>query len=440
MPSPPRARAFAVSPHNSTESPSGHDAAALTQQNDKRNFWALATYLILLRTGWVFKTESIIMPAFLDFIAGPGWIRGVLPLLNRFGHSVPALLLARRIKILPRKKFALFFVTLGMAAMFLLLSIVLWIGDSPQGTAITCFFLVVYGLFFCFNGVSNLSNSTLHGKLLAANRRGHLMLVATTVGGLLSIIAASSFLGRWLAMPGGGFHYLFGFTGLVFFVSSVCALGLSEQPDNHTEPACGLRQVGLNAISLLRQNIHFRRLATVAFMFSTVQILFPHYQAIARQCFGLGLNQLVIWVVIQNAGTALFSIFAGPLADKRGNRIVMRVLMFVLAINPALAAGLSLREAVDPKWFWLIFLMIGITPITYRILLNYTLELCSPEDHPRYLSTMSLCVSAPFLLSPLIGYTIDMVGFAPVMLCGSVLLVAGGFLTFRLHEPRNDNR
>ena len=36
---------------------------------EARNFSVLTLYQILLRTGWIFKTESIIMPAVLDTIA-----------------------------------------------------------------------------------------------------------------------------------------------------------------------------------------------------------------------------------------------------------------------------------------------------------------------------------------------------------------------------------
>ena len=39
------------------------------------NMLVLAAYLIVQRVAWVFKTESVIMPAFLDTIAGAGWLR-----------------------------------------------------------------------------------------------------------------------------------------------------------------------------------------------------------------------------------------------------------------------------------------------------------------------------------------------------------------------------
>ena len=75
--------------------------------HQKHNFFVLVVHQVLMRTGWIFKTESIIMPAVLDWLGGTGLLRGCLPMLNRFGQSVPPLLLSRRIKILGLKKSAL---------------------------------------------------------------------------------------------------------------------------------------------------------------------------------------------------------------------------------------------------------------------------------------------------------------------------------------------
>ncbi|MGH7200277.1 MAG: hypothetical protein ACREJB_06705, partial [Planctomycetaceae bacterium] len=59
------------------------------ESREPRNLAVLCLYQILLRVAWIFKTESVIMPAFLDLIAGAGWVRGCLPALNHIGQSLP---------------------------------------------------------------------------------------------------------------------------------------------------------------------------------------------------------------------------------------------------------------------------------------------------------------------------------------------------------------
>ena len=65
---------------------------------EPRNAAALAGNFVIGRIGWIFKTESVIVPAFVDAVAGPGWIRGLLPILNRLAQSMPPFLFARRVK------------------------------------------------------------------------------------------------------------------------------------------------------------------------------------------------------------------------------------------------------------------------------------------------------------------------------------------------------
>jgi hypothetical protein len=68
--------------------------------------------------------------------------------------------------------------------------------------------------------------------------------------------------------------------------------------------------------------------------------------------------------------------------------------------------------------------------------INYTLELTDPANHPRYVSTMGLCFAVPFVLSPLVGMLIDIIGFQPIFLAISATIGLGALLTFRMAEPR----
>src|SRR5258706_1242547 len=73
--------------------------------HERWNFLTLIVYQVLMRTGWIFKTESSIMPAVLDSFAAYGtpasalsWMRGTPPLLNRFCQSVPAVKVGHPLK------------------------------------------------------------------------------------------------------------------------------------------------------------------------------------------------------------------------------------------------------------------------------------------------------------------------------------------------------
>ena len=109
-------------------SPSSSDA----RPYEARNFWILVVYQVVLRAGWIFKTESVVMPHAADALEPTGLARGWLPLLNRLGQSVPPVLAARRVKNLPKKQRAFMATTASMTLCFLGLT-GLWIVPGAAG-------------------------------------------------------------------------------------------------------------------------------------------------------------------------------------------------------------------------------------------------------------------------------------------------------------------
>lgn len=413
------------------------------ESHERRNFVTLAVYQIVMRIGWIFKTESVVMPAVLDTITGGGpasgvW-RGFLPVFNRLGHSIPPLLFSRRLKVLPRKRSALMVCTLGMAAVFAALSCMWVVAAGEVASWMPPLFLACYAVFFIVTGLNNLAFGALQGKLVHATRRGRLMLAANGLGAVFAISAVAILLPQWLSPSGGEFESIFAFTAGCFAVAAGVLWLIREPRDDFSEPPAPVRKMFQAAWRLARQDRKFRRLAGIAMAFSSSLLLFPHYQALGRrEPLGLSFDNLMLWLIIQNTGTALFSLIVGPLADRYGNRLVLRLVLFGMTTMPLAA----IAAAATPSWgrplYPGVFLLIGLTPVGFKTLANYTLEICGPEDHSRYLSTLGLCYALPLLLSPAVGLVVESVGFNAVFASVSAIVGAGWAATFAMHEPRNE--
>lgn len=417
---------------------------------ESRNIFALVLYSVVFRFAWIFKTESVIIPRFLDVIDGSSFTRGWLPVLNRVGQSVPPLVLADRLRRRPYKKLSLQKTTAVMGLLMLALA-GLWLavgepvsGGNPLWIVATV--LALYVTFFAANGMNQLALGTLHGKLVRADRRGRLMARSGIFGSILAIIVAWFLLQKWLEpplkFPDSGFVLIFGFAGLGFLVASLFGLLLKEQADPADDSA---PQPVLTAFAeswqVYRGDRSFRRTARVAMLFMTLQLLFPHFQALARECWGetqVSGFHLMLWVIVQNAAVGLFSGMSGFIADRRGNRLAIRVQAFLAVLTPLLALVLTRLDPVTGlKWYWLVFLFLGLVPVTMKSFVNYSLELADTRRHPRYVSTMSLCFAVPFVLSPVVGWMIDVFAFEPVFAGMSGVIAVGGLMTFWMPEPRH---
>lgn len=242
-----------------------------------RNFFTIAFYQIILRTGWIFKTESIIMPAVLDSLGGAGWLRGFLPSLNRFGQSIPPLVAARTIKHLPQKKFAVMVCAAMMGVCFLGLSLLWTVAEGASWLKYA--FLGIYAVFFITVGLHQISFNTLLGKLIPAVRRGRLVAFSNLLGCLVAVACAAILLTRWLSVDGGAFEWLFGFAGGMFVIGSLALFIVREERDElPTAVAQPILEKFKAVGKTIRADASFARLCLISGCFGSSMMLFPHYQ------------------------------------------------------------------------------------------------------------------------------------------------------------------
>ena len=429
----------------STDSPITNESPDAVAPYRRRNFLSLMFYQVTVRCGWIFKTESIVMPAVLDLMGGGAVLRSWLPLINRCGQSIPPMLFASRVRSLRQKKWFALGCTAAMSVIFFILSGIWW---QTGGNAIwvPVAFLVLYALFFSCTGLNHLAINTLQGKLVRVRMRGKLLMGANVLGGFVALLLAGWLLPRWLEADRAQFEWIFAASAGFFALATLFLLCLQESPDSFPRERRGLGALLHDIGRTLREDDHFRGLAAVAFLFGCSMMLFPHYQNVGRGIMKLDLRHLVYWVMVQNGGTALFSLLVGPLADRRGYRAVLRVVLLPIVLAPLLTMVFSLSPATGASWFWLVFLMVGLTPVLIKAFQNYTLELAPRSEHPRYLATISLCIAAPMLFSPLLGLLIKWcqqaswcpasMAFHPAFALIMLLIFYGWIRTFSLFEPR----
>ena len=439
-----------------SDSQSSAEASSTDQPRDTqvvadepRNLIVLAAFNVTLRFSWIFKTESVLIPRFMDVIDGSGFVRGFLPVFNRFGQSVVPLFLADRLRRVPLKRRVLQATSTLMGACFVSLAALwYWLGEPVNGGApswLPIAFLTIYVIFFFVSGMNQLALGTIQGKLIRANRRGRLLAVSGVTGSVVSITLAWFLLQRWLEhplqLPDGGYVLIFGFAGVGFVLASLLTLPVREPADNECpSTARSAKQAVTDAWEIFRHDYAFRRAATVAMLFISVQFLFPHFQAFGRSRIP---NEeegfhLMLWVIAQNGAVGVFSWISGIIADRYGNRMAIRIQVFLCTLTPLMALFLISDLIYEGhKCFWLAFVFLGLVPVTMKTFINYTLELTDAANHPRYVSTMGLCFAVPFALSPLVGKLIDIVDFEPIFLAISGLIGIGALLTFRMSEPRH---
>ncbi|HMP80941.1 MAG TPA: MFS transporter, partial [Pirellulaceae bacterium] len=230
---------------------------------------------------------------------------------------------------------------------------------------------------------------------------------------------------------------VFVFAGALFIASGLAAAFFRESRDREEVGSHAVRSSWREAFELFRTDRNLRLLAWIAALSGSMMTLFPHYQALGRMRLGLGYDSLVPWIIAQNLGVALFSLPAGWVADRVGNRRVLKWLMFGLCTVPPLALWLSMQGGMGSAWFFIVFALLGLTPVSMRTFSNYTLELVDRRRQPHYLAVVSMAMAGPAVLASLaVGVLIDWAGFEIAFWLVTICQITAFYLTFRLIEPR----
>lgn len=287
---------------SANEEPVVQDEIAL---NEKHNLAVLVLNQIVFRIGWMFKTETVIMPAFLDAISGAGWIRGFLPVLSRLGQGIPQFFWASKLQDIQRKKWAFAWVVIGMSLTFGVLAIVNYVVAGNYPSWLAWLYLGLYFTFFVLGGLNNLSFGTLQGKLIRPTRRGALLWISSFFGTIPAIAITLWLMPGWLKSDPPSFDRIFAVVAVCLFISALIVLFVKEPADKTPSKRPKTDGTIREVIKVLRADANLRRLVMVVMLANSNMILFPHYQALAREVLGLGGGPILrfgLWYKVPASG------------------------------------------------------------------------------------------------------------------------------------------
>ena len=411
-----------------------------SQPHEKHNFMVFVVNQVLGRISWIFKNETVIIPRFFDLYTPLGVIRGFLPLIIGVGQSLPLFLIAYPVSKMTRKKGVFVLSAFGIAIPWIVLALILeW--THFVGHAIIAFFLVSHSLSWLMQGCNGLAMGVLQGKLIRVDQRGRLLAYDNSIGCLLAIAAFWLVMPHWLREGNTNYAWIFGTAGGFFGLSACASFYFRETPDWYSWESTGssasptLSKFLSSALMLVRYDRNIRILAVVIVLFYFARVLVPHYTVFGMRRLELAPENFFTIITVQNTANALGYWAIGNIADRRGNRIVLRMIIFIGASAPFVAIVIS-RLPMGANLYWFVYAFLGFFPTSYRVVMNYTIEMAPREKHAQYLGVMNLIQACSLIASPLIGLLIDGFSFESVFISCGILALSAALLTFRLTEPR----
>lgn len=411
-----------------------------------RNLILLILEGTIQRIGWVFKTESLVIPSVALELGASTALLGVFPAISRLLGFFPQVFYARIIDPLKKKKLMCILLTLGFAACWALIGqIFIWAPESlrtAEGRSyLLLIFILLYACGWIFQSGRMVATAAMRGKLIPVQSRGQLVGMGSLAGGL-----GSGIIVYWIIKPIiesqdrslASFGWLFVCVGIGFSVVAG-VLALVKEPER-TEPIPKQKLLDFlkNAIGDLKKDSNFRRAVVLNLCFVSAFTLMMFYTAYARSVIKPEeyLESVAAFLLVQVLTQAGFAPLMGWIADRAGNRRVLRITSVLSVMWPLSALFLGPLAHDNPMAYIPVYVITGLMLPAHPTMANYLLEIAPKGKQATYVGTSSAVMILAAIFPLVVGGLITWIGYRIVFGGLSVFLLLAVAMAFGLEEPR----
>ena len=361
------------------------------------------------------------------------WI-GLISAISGSGFFLPQLLAASWIQQMPIKRhYVLWLALVERLAVLALVPLCFLLGKTAPKALLISFFIgfAIHNFCMGFNGPAYFE---LVAKVIPPNKRGSMYGVAGGVGGLLSI------LGAWLAkylLKTYDFPINFSFcflAGFVILTITVLPIGFMDEPPSQTQARTSGFKYFRNAGKLFKMDSHFKRFVYSQLFVSAFEAILAFFTAYALDELGATAANVAEFTAVLMAGRMMGEPFWGYVADRRGNRLVLR-------INIGCAVAVTLLATVTPsiRLFYVVFALASFSQSGINIPgFNMTMEFAPPESLPTYMALRSSIIAPVRAVLPLIaGAVVGTIGYRSIFGWAALLTLIGWGFIWGVREPRH---
>lgn len=376
-------------------------------------------------------SPGLVLPWLLSSIGAPASLSGFLVPVSRGGSLLPQLAISGRIRKFSVRKY--FWVGAGLTqgiALLMMAFAALSLTGTIGGVAI----LLLLLLFSLASGIGSVSFKDVLAKTIPKGKRGTLLSVRATVGGVLALGAGliiNNYVGE--GEDAGIYATLLIAAAILWFLAAVLFFYIKEEPGATDGSRTALREAKEGWRLLSRQPAFARFVAARALLLS-VMLVIPFYSIFARDITGTEVSSLGLFVIANSLAMVLSSYFWGRFAD-RSSRLVMASGGFVGVAGAVLALSFLILpdDLHTPYIFSGVFFIAGFAHAGIRMgRKTYLVDAAPEKERPLYVAVSNTLVGFITVLSAVLGFLADLMGVEWLIGLFALLMGAGVILSLTL--------
>lgn len=381
-------------------------------------------------------SPGLVLPWILGAVGAPASLVGLLVPIRRAGALLPQLAIAGRIRARSRRKW--YWVGAGAVQALSLLAMIpaiLLLPPLPAGLAIIGSLTV----FSMASGIGSVAFKDVMAKTIPRGRRGRMLGLRATGGGLLALVAAGA-LHLWVAEDDSLAPYviLLLAAGVLWLVASLLFAAIREF-DGATAGGRHALEEARAGLHLLRTEPAFTRFVLTRSFLLAAQLAVPFYALQAQSVAGIEATNLALLVMSASLAAVLSAPFWGAFSDASARRVMVAGGLWSGAtVAFALGAGFGPEGWIGILLFCGVFLSSGFAEAGVRLGRKTYLVDGAPEDQrPLMVAVANTVVGGMYAVAALLGLLADSTGVEVVLILLGVMALAGTILALTLPEAES---
>lgn len=394
---------------------------------------------------------TIVLALFVSQISDSNLLVGLVPVLATGVWFLPQLVASGITQGRPRTLIYGVWASIIRAIAIALLGVVGFLVADQNPSFLLVAFFVLYTIYNLAAGFANVPMVDVMARAVPGSRLAFLFGQRNLWGGVLGFMAGF-LIERILSQRDGfpaNYAFLFFLSFLALAVAAYTAVMLQEPPQDDGRPRSSVLDQ-LRAAPSLLANEPFRRFLAFRAFLSVSALADPFYVVYVQQQLGAPTAMIGVYISAMTVARFGSNLFWTPLANRRGNRIVLQLSALLRMGIPILALALppllrwSPLENLVPGGnqalyyvFALVFVFYGMA-IGGQTLANmtYLLDIAPEYERPTYVGLVNTILGVVAFV-PIIGGTlVDLFGFQFLFLVAFLIAFAAVLASGALHEPR----
>ncbi|MTI21516.1 MFS transporter [Fulvivirga sp. RKSG066] len=347
-------------------------------------------------------SPGVVIPWVLSVLNASVGLSGLLVPIKNAGSLLPQLIVSAKIRAFAVRKY--FWAGAGIMQ-GIMLALMAWVIYALDGNLAG--YLIVAGLFIysVASGVGSIAFKDVMGKTIPKGKRGRLLALRATGGGVLTVVAGLIFYFYFNENTSEIVYVgLFAIAAVLWWLAAALFASIDEKKGAQEGGRTPIQELK-NGFTILKEDTNFRNFLITRALLMAIPLAQPFLILYAREILDASLQGLGLFVIVTGISNAVSSPFWGKFADKssRGLMAVVAVLGIVTCLYAAFF------EQLPDSWqhiyayapvFFLIVMAHGGARLSRK---TYLVDYAPKKERPLYVSLANTVIGIFTILTAGIG-------------------------------------